>query len=98
WCCVSVCTAHSRAGRHVECLDGPSCADVRCGIVDRGDLPQLVGDDDGCHALVAQAADQPQQVLGVVVVQRGGGLVQDQQAHVLRQRLGDLDQDRKSVV
>ena len=37
-----------------------------------------------------QPAHQVQQVLGVGLVQRGGGLVQDEQLHVLVQRLGDL--------
>ena len=33
-----------------------------------------------------------EQVRGVVVVQRGGRLVEDEQLHLLRQRLGDLDE------
>ena len=78
---------------HVDRLDRGAVADDGGGVGDRGDLPELVGDDDaGDAALIAQVADQPEQVLGVVVVQGGGGLVEDQQAHVLRQRLGDLDE------
>ena len=42
--------------------------------------------------LLLQLAEQAEQVRGVVVVQRGGRLVQDEQLHVLGQRLGDLDQ------
>jgi hypothetical protein len=43
-------------------------------------------------AALLEPAQQVEQVRGVVVVQRGGGLVEDQQLHVLGQRLGDLDQ------
>ena len=39
-----------------------------------------------------QLAQQVEQVLGVVVVERGGRLVEDQQLDLLGQRLGDLDQ------
>ena len=61
-------------------------------VGDGFDLVQLVADDDAGDALVAQPADQVQQVGGVLVVQGRGRLVEDQQLDVLGQRLGDLDQ------
>ncbi len=39
-----------------------------------------------------EALEQVEQVLGVAVVERRGGLVEDEQLHVLRERLRDLDE------
>ncbi len=63
-----------------------------CHIVcDGGDLVEFVADDDARHALlVAQLAHQVEQVGGVLVVECGGRLVEDQQFDVLGQRLGDF--------
>ena len=61
-------------------------------VRDRLDLLELVRDQDAGDALGAELAQQLEQLLGVVLVERGCGLVEDQQLDVLRQRLGDLDQ------
>ena len=57
-----------------------------------GDLVDLVGDEDGGHALLLEFQQQVQQRLGVLLVEGGGGLVQDHEAGVLGQSLGDLHQ------
>ena len=79
-------------GVQVEGLDRLPVADDRDPVGDGFDLVQLVADDDRGDPVVAQTRDQAEQVGGVLVVQRGGRLVQDQQLDVLGQRLGDLDQ------
>ncbi len=79
-------------GDHVVGLHRLAVADDGDGIADRSDLVELVGDHDLGDALGLQAAHQVEQVGRVVLVQGRGGLVQDQQADVLRQRLGDLHQ------
>ena len=83
-----------RGGRvlHVDRLDGLTVAQDRRTVGNLGDLSELVGDDDDGDALVAQAAHEVEELGRVVVVEGGGGLVQDQQAHVLGQRLADLDE------
>ena len=50
-----------------------------------------MGDDDDGDALIAQAAHEVEELGRVIVVQGGGGLVEDEQTHVLGQRLTDLD-------
>ena len=60
------------------------------GAVD--DLVELVGDDDGGQALLLEFHQQVQQHLGVLVVEGGGGLVQNQEPHLLGEGLGDLHQ------
>ena len=76
----------------LERLDGAAVADDRDGVGDLLDLVELVADHDAGDAAVAQAPEQSQQVLAVALVERGRGLVEDQQLDVLGQRLGDLDQ------
>ena len=52
-----------------------------------------MGDEDAGHSLlVTQLSDQIQQMIGIIVVQGGCGLIQNQQPDVLGQRLGDLHQ------
>ena len=77
---------------HREVVDGVAVANDRDGVRDRPDLRQLVGDDDRRDALVAQPPDEVEQVRGVVVVERRGGLIENEKFDVLRQRLGDLDE------
>ena len=76
----------------VERLDRAAVAQDRDGVGDRRHLVELVRDDHAGDALVAQPAQQVEQVGRVVVVERRGRLVEDQQLHLLRQRLGDLDE------
>ena len=71
-------------------LDGLAVAENGDVVRHIADLVDLVGDDDGGHALFLELQQQVQQRLGVLLVQGGGGLVQDHQAGVLGQRLGDL--------
>ena len=73
-------------------LDGGSVPDDGglVGAVD--DLVELVGDDNGGEPLLLKLHQQVQKHLGVLVVQRRGGLVQNQELHVLGEGLGDLHQ------
>ena len=79
-------------GHDVVGLDRAAVADDGDRVGDRGDLVELVGDHDLGDALGLQATHQVQQVRGVVLVEGGGGLVEDEQLDVLGQGLGDLDQ------
>ncbi len=70
-----------------------------CAIADDGDtvghavdFVQLMADQDRGDPLRLQFQQQVQQFLTVVFLQGGGGLIKDQQAHILGKRLGDLDQ------
>ncbi len=72
-------------------ITAPSRRTVIC-VRDRLDLLELVGDQDAGDALVAEVTQQLEECLGVVLVERGGGLVEDQQLDVLGQGLGDLDE------
>ena len=75
-----------------QSLDGGAVPDDGglVGAVD--DLVELVGDDDGGQALLLELHQQVQQHLGVLVVEGGGGLVQNQEPHLLGEGLGDLHQ------
>ena len=79
-------------GLDVERLDRLAVADDGDRIRDLLDLVELVGNDDGGDAAALEPEHEVQQVLGVGFVQRGRGLVQDQELHGLVERLGDLDQ------
>ena len=50
-----------------------------------------MGDDDGGHPLLLELQKQIQQGLGVLLVEGGGGLIQNQKARVLGQGLGNFD-------
>src|SRR5690606_2102106 len=76
----------------VERLDGAAVADDGDLIRDLLDLIELVADDDRGDALRLQPEDEIEQMLGVVLVERGGGLIEDEQLHILVERLGDLDE------
>ena len=54
-------------------------------------LVQAVGDVDDGDALVAQAPDEPEQDLRLVLRERGRGLIEDEQPGGPRERAGDLD-------
>lgn len=77
-------------GPHVECLDGAPVTDDRHRVGDPADLAQLVGDDDRGDALLLQLQDEIEEFAAVLVVEGRRRLVQDEQPHLLRQRLGDL--------
>ena len=83
-----------RVGRvDVDMADGAAIADDLHRVRGIGDLVELVRNDDrGDALLAAKPVDQVEQVPRILVVQRGGRLVQDQQLHVLGQSLRDLDQ------
>jgi hypothetical protein len=51
-----------------------------------------VRDDDTGQTLLSEFDDQIEKVSAVLVVQRRGRLVQDEQLHSFGQRLGDLDE------
>ena len=71
-------------------LDDTSVTDDSDGVADLLDLVELVGNDDGADALGLEAADQPQQVSGILIVECGGGFVEDEELHPFGERLGDL--------
>ena len=73
-------------------LDRLAVADDRDGVGDLLDLVQLVADDDRRDPLLREAQDQVEQVVGVLVVERGGRLVEDEELDLLRERLRDLDE------
>ena len=73
-------------------LDRLAVADDRDRVGDLLDLVELVADDDRRDALLLEVQDQVEQVVGVLVVERRGRLVEDEQLHPLRERLGDLDE------
>ena len=57
----------------------------------RHDLAQLVRDQHDRAALIAQIAQDPEQMLGFLRGERPGRLIQDQNARAAEQRLQDLD-------
>ena len=71
--------------------DTGAVAQHRHAVGEREDLRQLVADIDDADALVAQHAHDRQQLLDILFDQRGGRLVHDQDARILRQGPGDLD-------
>ncbi|MPM61620.1 hypothetical protein SDC9_108480 [bioreactor metagenome] len=73
-------------------LNGGAVADDGDFVRNIRHLGQLVGNDDTRHALGFELKKQVQQLLGVRLVEGGGGFIQNQQADVFRQRLGDLHQ------
>ena len=77
----------------VQRFDGRAVAQNGDLVGDIGDLVELMGYDDRGHAaLLAQREQQIQKVLRVLLVERGSRLIQDEKAHFLGQRLGDLHQ------
>ncbi len=67
-------------------------AQHRVAVRDLEDLLQFVGDKDKGGTRVPQTADDAKEHLDLCVVQRGGGLIQNQQPGVGKQRLGDFQQ------
>ena len=60
-------------------------------VGDGEDLLELVADEEHGDALVAEPAEQGEQRRGLVLGDRGGRLVEEQDLGFERQRLGDLD-------
>ena len=75
-----------------ERLNRGAVADYRglVGAVDN--LVELVGDDYAREALLLELYEQVEQHLRVLVVEGAGGLVEYEQAHLLREGLGYLDE------
>ena len=67
-------------------------ADDRDAVGDLLDLVELVADDDRRDPLALEVQDQVEQMIGVLVVEGRGRLVEDEQLHALRERLRDLDE------
>ena len=70
-------------GALVQRLDGMAVTDDGDVIGNVGYLVELMGDDDGGHALLLEPQQQIQKCLGIGLIQRRGGLVQDQQPGIL---------------
>ena len=60
-------------------------------IGDRHDLAQLVGDEDDGLALVAELAQDAEQMIGLVGRQHAGGLIEDQDFSALEQGFENFD-------
>ena len=76
----------------VQRTDGLPIAQNGDGVSDRHDLAELVRNHDAGDTVCLLLAQQLQQVGTVIVVQRGGGFIQDQQLHIAVQRLGNFHQ------
>ena len=76
----------------IDVVDRSAIAQHRDAVGDAGDLVQFVGDQDRGDALLAERDETIEQRRAIGLVEAGGGLVQDQQAHPLGERLGNLDQ------
>ena len=76
----------------IDVVDRSAIAQHRDAVGDAGDLVQFVGDQDRGDALLAERDEAIEQRGAIGLVEAGGGLVQDQQAHPLGERLGNLDQ------
>ena len=72
--------------------DGPAVAHHRDAVADREELVEEVRDVEHRDPGVAQPADHAEQHLDLAVVERGGGLVHDDEAGVERHRAGDGDE------
>lgn len=70
--------------------DGLAVTDDGEGVGDLFDFVELVGDHDAGHALTAEVVQQHEQILRVLLVERRGRLVENEQLDVLGQCLGDL--------
>ena len=81
-----------RAALAIQRVDGAAVAQHRDAVGDPRHLVELVRDQDRGHALRAELEREIEQRRAVALVEAGGRLVQDQQAHLLGQRLGDLHQ------
>ena len=71
--------------------DQPAVAEHRDLVGDLEDLLQPVADEEDGDALVAEVADELEELGDLVRRERRGRLVHDQDADVERDRLGDLD-------
>ena len=69
----------------------PSVAQHRDPVGDTGDLVEPVTDVDEADAFGFQTADLLEQALGFLAPERRGRLVEDQEARIQGQRLGDFD-------
>ena len=72
--------------------DGRAVAEDGDAVGEGEDFVQLVGDVDARDALRAQVAEDREEDLHLVLGERGGGLVEDEDARVFAQRLHDLDE------
>src|SRR5581483_12322584 len=76
----------------IQAVDSAPVAQHGDAIGHARDLAQLVRDEDGGDALLSERDEPVEQRSTVALVEARGRFVEDQQAHALRQRLGDLDQ------
>ena len=90
--------ANPRQLRHRIGTDQTSISENRDGIADLIDLFQEMRDKDDADALLLQRAHHRKQLLNLLVIERGGRLIQDQHLRVHIHRTGDghhlLQRDR----
>ena len=81
-----------RAGLAIQRIDGAAVAQHGDAVGDPRHLVELVRDQDRGHAVGAELEQEIEQRRAVAFVEAGGRLVENQKAHLLGQRLGDLHQ------
>src|SRR6267378_420613 len=81
-----------RAGLAIHRIDGATVAQHGDAVGDTRHLVELVRDQDRGHALGAELKQKIEQRRTVAFVEACGRLVENQEAHLLGKRLGDLHQ------
>src|SRR5258708_3447155 len=81
-----------RAGLAIQRIDGTAIAQHGDAVGDARHLVELVRDQDRGHALGAKLEQEIEQRRAVTFVEARGRLVENQEAHLFGQRLGDLHQ------
>lgn len=81
-----------RAGLAIQRIDGATVAQHGNAVGDTRHLVELVRNQDRGHALGAELKQEIEQRGAVAFVEARGRFVEDQEAHLLGQRLGDLHQ------
>ena len=76
----------------IQRIDGATVAQHGDAVGDAGHLVELVRDQDRGHALGAELKQEIEQRRAVAFIEARGRLVEDQEPHLLGQRLGDLHQ------
>lgn len=77
-------------GRRGDLVDAAAVAEDGDAVAECGDLLQVVGDEDDPDAVLAQLADDREELLDLLGGEHGGRLVHDQDAGLQAERLGDL--------
>jgi len=77
--------------RNGRLCDQPAVAQHRDEVAELDHLLETMRDVDDRDAVVDESTDDPEETLDLARRKRRGGLVHDQHAHLLRERLADRD-------